>query len=60
MTDLDETQRWAIFAALVEAEDRGLTDAEARKLVGDEFGVSPRQVGAVEMQGERENWPPLG
>jgi hypothetical protein len=60
MTELDEVERRTIFAALVEAEDRGLSGAEARKLVGVEFAATPQQVRGVEMEGEREQWPPLG
>ena len=60
MIELDELERRAMFASLVEAGDRGLSEGEARKLVGDEFAATPRQVRGVELEGERERWPPLG
>jgi hypothetical protein len=58
--DMNETRRRAIFAALVAAQDRGLTVADSRKLVADQFGVTPGQVKSVELEGERKQWPPLG
>jgi hypothetical protein len=57
---MDEEQRRTMFAALVAAQDRGLTVVESRRLVASEYGVSTEQVRVVELEGEREQWPPLG
>jgi hypothetical protein len=59
-TELTEDRRRAVFAAVVAAQDRGLPVAESRRLVADEFGVTPEQVKAVESDGIRGRWPPLG
>jgi hypothetical protein len=58
--DLDETQRRTIFAAVVAAQDRGLSVADSRQLVCDEMGVTVEQVRAAELEGLRKGWPPLG
>lgn len=58
--DLDEERRKTIFAAVVAAQDRGLSVAESRKLVCDELGVTIEQVKAAETEGMKKAWPPLG
>jgi hypothetical protein len=58
--DLDEARRRVIFWAVVAAQDRGLTVPEARKSVAAEYGVTAEQVRAVELEGGRKGWPPLG
>jgi hypothetical protein len=58
--EMDEDRRRSIFAAVVAAQDRGLSVAESRKLVCDEMGVTHEQVKAAETEGLRKAWPPLG
>ena len=58
--ELNEDQRRAVFVAVVAAQDRGLPVAESRRLVAGEFGITPEQVKAVESEGIRGRWPPLG
>ena len=58
--ELDEDRRKSIFAAVVEAQDRGLSVPEARKLVASETGATPEQVRDIELEGVRKGWPPIG
>jgi hypothetical protein len=48
-----------VFLALVEAQDRDMTVAQSRKLVADRFGLTERQVRAIEREGLDRQWPPL-
>jgi hypothetical protein len=59
-TELTEHERRSIFAAVVAAQDSGLTMAHIRDLVAIQFGVSPEQVKGAEREGLRQGWPPLG
>ena len=52
-------RRKAAFRALVEAQDRGLSVADSRRAVGEEFGLTADQVRAVEDEGVEGGWPPL-
>jgi hypothetical protein len=58
--DLNEDRRKHIFVAVVEAQDRGLSVPDARRLVADETGATPEQVRDIELEGVRKGWPPLG
>ena len=64
MTDaaetLDEDRRRAIFAALVEAQDRGEKVVRSRVDVAERFGVTRRVVERIEREGLAGQWPPLG
>jgi hypothetical protein len=56
MTPKDEADlRRAAFAALVEAQDGGMSVPGSRRAVAERFGVSEAEVLRVEGQ-----WPPLG
>ena len=56
---LPEERRKEIFAALVGAQDRGVTVAQSRREVADRFGVTPDQVAEIEREGMDNEWPPL-
>jgi hypothetical protein len=57
---IPDDQRRVIFAAVVAAQDGGLTVAASRDLVASQYGVSPKQVKAIEAEGLDGGWPPLG
>ena len=57
---LTDDVRKAIFAALVEAQDRGVTPARSRQVVGDHFRIPYHLVAEVEAEGLDHEWPPLG
>ena len=57
---LTEADRRAVFAALVAAQDRGLSVPSSRKRVAQEFDVTYHVVAAVEREGTEKEWPPLG
>jgi hypothetical protein len=57
---LTEDHRRAIFLALVQAQDRGSPVAESRLAMADQFGLTSKQVEAIEREGLDGNWPPLG
>ena len=54
-----ETDRKAIFAAVVAAQDDGFSVEMARSLVARRFGVNELAVKAVEREGLDKHWPPL-
>jgi hypothetical protein len=54
-----EDRRRAIFAALVEAQDQKVPVGRSREMVAERFGVSVRQVQAIEREGLDNAWPPL-
>ena len=56
---LPEPRRKEIFLALVEAQDRGMSPAESKKLVAWRFAVSEGQVRQIEREGLDHDWPPL-
>ena len=56
---LPEPRRKELFLALVEAQDRGMSPAESRKLVAWRFAVSEGQVRQIEREGLDHDWPPL-
>jgi hypothetical protein len=56
----DETTRRLAFAALVEAQDGGMSVADSRRAVAERFGMTEAEVLAVEREGITSQWPPLG
>jgi hypothetical protein len=52
-------RRRAIFRAVVEAQDRGLTVDASRAEVVRRFEVTEDQVKAIEREGLEKEWPPL-
>jgi hypothetical protein len=56
---LPEPRRKELFLALVEAQDRGMSPAESKKLVAWRFAVSEGQVRQIEREGLDNQWPPL-
>jgi hypothetical protein len=56
---LSEDRRREIFLALVEAQDGGTAVAASRAATAERFGVTERQVLAIEREGLDSNWPPL-
>jgi hypothetical protein len=57
---LAESQRQAVFRALVEAQDYGTPVGQSRVLVAQQFGVDVFQVLRIEREGLDKNWLPLG
>ena len=55
-----EDYRRALFAALVEAQDRARSVHEAKQEVAARFGVTWQTVEQVEREGLANDWPPLG
>ena len=55
-----EDRRRAIFAALVEAQDRARSVHEAKQEVLAQFGVTWNIVERIEQEGIEKDWPPLG
>ena len=58
-TPLPETRRMEIFAALVQAQDSGLSVALSRETVAEQFGIDADLVRAIEEEGLDNEWPPL-
>ena len=56
---LPEPRLKELFLALVEAQDRGMSPAESKKLVAWRFAVSEGQVRQIEREGLDNQWPPL-
>jgi hypothetical protein len=56
---LTREQRKAIFLELVRAQDQGLPVAQSRRDVAGMYGLSQRQLLAVEQEGLEARWPPL-
>jgi hypothetical protein len=54
-----EDSRRAIFAALVEAQDRTRSLDAAKHEVQARFGVTWAVVGQIEQEGMNNEWPPL-
>jgi len=54
-----EAQRREIFAALVAAQDSGLSVPASRQTVADSFGIELDLVRAIEEEGLDNQWPPL-
>jgi hypothetical protein len=56
---LPEERRKEIFAALVEAQDRGVSVANSRQEIAVQFGISRDIVDQIEREGMDNEWPPL-
>lgn len=56
---MPEARRREIFAALVDAQDSGLSVPASRQAVADRFGVELDLVRAIEEEGLDHQWPPL-
>lgn len=54
-----ESRRKEMFRVVVESQDRGMSVAESRKYIVQQFGVTESQVRLVEREGMASNWPPL-
>ena len=57
---IPEERRREIFAALVAAQDSGLSVAASRERVAAEQTVSAGQLRKIEQEGLKAQWPPLG
>jgi hypothetical protein len=58
--DVPEETRRAAFAALVEAQDGGMTPQESRAEACRRFGLTEGQLRRIEEEGLEKQWPPLG
>jgi hypothetical protein len=54
-----EDRRREMFAALVDAQDRGLSVHQSRQDVAAMFGVTWNTVVQIEREGMDNDWPPL-
>jgi hypothetical protein len=52
-------QKQAIFLALVESQDGGMTVATSRAEIARRFSVTENQVKEIEREGLSNQWPPL-
>jgi hypothetical protein len=57
--ELPEDRRRELFAALVAAQDGGLSVSTSRQKVAGEFDLSVETVEAIEREGLAAEWPPL-
>jgi hypothetical protein len=58
--ELTGVRRRELFAALVAAQDEGLSVRDSRATIARRFGVDEETVAEVEEEGLDGNWPPLG
>jgi len=56
---LSDTQRKAIFLALVTAQDGAITVAESRSVIAKQFSITEGQIRKIEQEGLKDCWPPL-
>lgn len=54
-----ESDRQAVFAALVEAQDQGQSVTESRSAVAARFQLAVQDVVRIEREGLDAGWPPL-
>jgi hypothetical protein len=57
---LPEGERRKLFAALVAAQDEGLSVRDSRAQMARRFEVAEEVVAEVEDEGLEKRWPPLG
>ena len=57
--ELPEQTRKEIFRALVTAQDNEMPVPRSRSLIAKRFGITERQVAAIEREGLDHEWPPL-
>jgi hypothetical protein len=60
VVELTEQRRREIFAALVAAQDEGLSVRDSRATIARRFRVNVETVVEVEDEGLDGKWPPLG
>ncbi|VTR95506.1 unnamed protein product [Gemmata massiliana] len=53
-------RRRELFAAVVAAQDEGLSVWDSRELIARRFGVDVEVVREVENEGLNRKWPPFG
>jgi hypothetical protein len=58
--ELTELRRRELFAALVTAQDEGLSVRDSRAAIARRFTVDVQTVAEVEDEGLDGRWPPLG
>jgi hypothetical protein len=51
--------RQAIFKALVESQDEGMSVGESRAAIALQFSVTTEEVKDIEKEGLANQWPPL-
>jgi len=56
---LSQSERKAVFLALVQAQDGGMDAAKSREDVAGRFSLSQEQVKKIEKEGIEAEWPPL-
>jgi hypothetical protein len=49
----------ALFLALVQAQDGGMSASKSREAIAERFEVSQEQVQKIEREGIDAEWPPL-
>ena len=54
-----EESRKEVFAALVEAQDKGFSVNDSRRVVAGYFSLTIKDVERVEREGLEKSWPPL-
>jgi hypothetical protein len=54
-----DDRRREIFAALVAAQDDGVSVARSRAMVASRFGITTATVAIIEREGMDNEWPPL-
>jgi hypothetical protein len=59
ITESPEDNHKAIFRALVEAQDEGLSIAASRDEIARRFSVTVDDVKEIEREGLANQWPPL-
>jgi hypothetical protein len=57
--ELTEERRKEIFAALVEAQDKGTSVADSWRDVAARFGITRKIMTEIEREGMDNEWPPL-
>jgi hypothetical protein len=55
-----ELLRQEIFLALVTAQDQGMSVSDSRRSIAKRFGITEKDMLAIEREGMDNNWPPLG
>ena len=60
MTEVtSEARRREVFSRLVEVQDEGVSVAESRQFVAQEFEISLDELEGIEREGITSHWPPL-
>ena len=52
-------ERKAIFLALVQSQDEGMSLVLSRRAIAKQFEISDRRLRQIEQEGIDGNWPPL-